>query len=287
MKLFSTLLITIFVHSVIAQNLVPNPSFENSTDFCGIMFPSDFNPNIDDWYSPSQGSPDLYFTTINQTCYNFMPNSTYSGPITIKGSQLPRTGEVMAGIALYSIAGLSQREYVQILLTSPLNIGETYVVECYVSLGDNLEFATDNIGMHLSTQPISVSSDGVLNYTPQVMANGVISDTQNWVLISDTITVTENYTYLTIGNFSSDAQTTLVPNQTSSSTFYGTYYYVDDVNISSTRGLNTSENSIKSKRELVKIMDFMGRETEFKPNTPLIYIYSDGTRERIFKRNTD
>jgi len=32
-------------------------------------------------------------------------------------------------------------------------------------------------------------------------------------------------------------------------------------------------------KQIVKILDLMGRETEFKPNIPLIYIYSDGTRE--------
>lgn len=36
-------------------------------------------------------------------------------------------------------------------------------------------------------------------------------------------------------------------------------------------------------KQLFKIIDFMGRETEYKPNTPLIYIYSDGTRERVMK----
>jgi len=35
--------------------------------------------------------------------------------------------------------------------------------------------------------------------------------------------------------------------------------------------------------ELVKIVDFLGRETPFKPNTQLIYIYSDGTTDRVFK----
>lgn len=38
-----------------------------------------------------------------------------------------------------------------------------------------------------------------------------------------------------------------------------------------------------SKTQLVKIVDFMGRETEYKPNTSLIFIYSDGTRERVMK----
>lgn len=36
-------------------------------------------------------------------------------------------------------------------------------------------------------------------------------------------------------------------------------------------------------KELFKIVDLMGRETEIKPNTPLIFIYSDGTRERVMK----
>lgn len=36
-------------------------------------------------------------------------------------------------------------------------------------------------------------------------------------------------------------------------------------------------------KELTKIVDLMGRETEFKTNTPLIYIYSDGTTERVYE----
>ena len=36
-------------------------------------------------------------------------------------------------------------------------------------------------------------------------------------------------------------------------------------------------------KELIKIVDLMGRETPFKPNTVLIYVYEDGTTERVFK----
>lgn len=42
--------------------------------------------------------------------------------------------------------------------------------------------------------------------------------------------------------------------------------------------VNDNEN-----KELVKIIDLMGRETEFKSNTPLIFIYSDGSREQVMK----
>lgn len=36
-------------------------------------------------------------------------------------------------------------------------------------------------------------------------------------------------------------------------------------------------------KELVQIVDLTGRTTTYRPNTPLILIYSDGTRQRIFK----
>jgi len=270
-----------------AQNLVLNPSFEiNNAEFCGIMNSNDFSSTAGDWYAPSQGSPDLYFTSIKSSCINFQPNSTYSGPIGIKGSQLPRTGEVMSGLFAYTIQGLEQREYIQVPLSSPLIIGEKYLVECFVSLADSTEFATDKLGMFLSAQAVSLQANGALNYSPQVIAPGFITDTQNWVQISDTITATDAYAYLTIGNFKSDANTPTVQNANYSGKpgTYGSYYFIDDVRVEHIRGLNTIESEFnKADRKLVKVIDFMGRETEFKPNTPLILIYSDGTSERVVK----
>lgn len=43
-------------------------------------------------------------------------------------------------------------------------------------------------------------------------------------------------------------------------------------------GLNGSHQLDVS---LVKILDQLGRETSFKPNTPLIYVYSDGSTKKI------
>lgn len=42
----------------------------------------------------------------------------------------------------------------------------------------------------------------------------------------------------------------------------------------------TLQNSPKT---LVKVVDLMGREAESKPNTLLIYVYSDGTTEKVFR----
>lgn len=43
------------------------------------------------------------------------------------------------------------------------------------------------------------------------------------------------------------------------------------------------EELVNSEKELVKIIDLTGRETEFKPNVPLIFLYSDGSHERVME----
>ncbi len=47
-------------------------------------------------------------------------------------------------------------------------------------------------------------------------------------------------------------------------------------------GLGISELS-SSEKKLTRIVDLMGRETEDQPNVMLIYIYSDGTTEKVFR----
>ena len=46
--------------------------------------------------------------------------------------------------------------------------------------------------------------------------------------------------------------------------------------------LSIVEN-FKNEKNLIKIVDLMGCETEDKPNTTLIYIYSDGTTEKVYR----
>jgi hypothetical protein len=140
------------------------------------------------------------------------------------------------------------------------------------------------LGLHLSTQQISIGTDGVLNYTPQVLPNSAIMDTSEWVRVADTLTATEAYEYLTIGNFSSDAQTptTYNPGYNPQPGTYGAYYFIDDVRVERIQQPNVGQIELQAnKKQLVKIVDTMGRETKATPNQLLLYIYSDGTVERI------
>ena len=43
-----------------------------------------------------------------------------------------------------------------------------------------------------------------------------------------------------------------------------------------------SINELTTSKSLIQILDMMGRETSFKPNTPLIYVYDDGSTEKVF-----
>ena len=41
-------------------------------------------------------------------------------------------------------------------------------------------------------------------------------------------------------------------------------------------------SELTTSTNLIQILDIMGRETSFKPNTPLIYVYDDGSIEKVF-----
>lgn len=52
---------------------------------------------------------------------------------------------------------------------------------------------------------------------------------------------------------------------------------------SCSQSIGITELITNETKNLIKIVDLLGRETELKPNTPLIFIYSDGTREHVMK----
>ena len=45
----------------------------------------------------------------------------------------------------------------------------------------------------------------------------------------------------------------------------------------------TTEEYSNQPRKLIRILDLLGRETNFKPNTPLIYQYDDGSVEKVIR----
>jgi hypothetical protein len=218
-----------------SQNLVQNSSFEElSIEPCGItMTSAEFNSNMISWQCANLGTPDIFLTTIDSVCWNFQPNSIYPGPIGIKGPQLPHSGDAFVGIFAYTIPGLDQRDYIEIALESPMEIGSSYIIEFYVSLADSTEFSVNNVGAYLSSESIYSPTTGVLDYEAQLIFPDFIDDTENWVRIADTIVVEESFSYLSIGNFNDDDATSTQANPGSGTCVgcYGAYYYIDDVSV--------------------------------------------------------
>ena len=245
---FTLLLILSFSRITLAQNLIPNPSFESKGIMvCGIFSNGDFASSVDNWYSPTLGTPDAYSTAINQSCWNFQPNSSYPGPIGLKGTQQPHSGNVFAGLFCYTIPGLNQREYIQSALLTPLNPGTYYCLEFYVSLADYTENYTDKLAVHFSDLAVSSNNDQQLAVIPQVVSTSFISDTAGWVLVSGIFQATSAFNFITIGNFNDDASTPTIANIGSSGNpgCYGAYYFIDDVSLTDcSTGILSGEDNV-------------------------------------------
>jgi hypothetical protein len=212
-------------------NLVPNNSFEQF-DSC-----PDFSGQINrvfKWNSPTNSTPDILTGNfcnvyLNSNCID-LPNNP------LVGYQNARSGFSTAGLVMYSNSpngNGSNREYLQIKLSSKLKINSLYCVSYYVNLSHNLsKYIIQDFGGYFSNDSIYVfgalPNYPTLQYPSFINNNTFIDDTTNWVEISGYYTATGGEEYFLIGNFTSqESVDTLLYNQNSNT--YVAYYLIDDV----------------------------------------------------------
>ncbi len=225
-----------------AQNLVINPSFENTANGCaGFPFPVEGFTDLNDWDNANSNtpgdscsSPDL-FSTCNTGLTNIL-----GVPGNALGYQNAHTGNKYAGIINYSAPfGLNDeyREYIQGHMTSALVAGQTYCVSMFVSLADDSPWACNNMGIYFSNtqymRDACAGSSPRINVTPQLNYScAVINDTTpQWFRIQWNYVAAGGEQYLVIGNFFNDAGTNSVSTGASSLQNMFAYYYIDDVSI--------------------------------------------------------
>lgn len=230
-----------------AQNLIPNPSFENlGTPPCNwIISTGGFTSAVDNWTMPSNGSTDIFSTYVNTSCYGHVLSTHGSSP----GQQMPRTGNAMSALLTYGDGCGWQpnyREYLQAQLTSPMVSGQAYDVEFYISLGDAASNATNNFGAHFRTNSFFQSTCFVISPTPQFNHTGVVNNSSGWTLISGTVTATANWNYVIIGNFFSNAATAT---QFAGGSAGNTRYFIDDVSVQPAVTLPAAELAFEGHRE--------------------------------------
>lgn len=219
----------LFTHFVRGQNLVPNPSFEDT-----VQCPTYINQihNATGWFNCNAGTPDYF-----NSCFDGTVNSPPDVPRNVVGIQYARTGEAYAGFGGYFADSGNCREYFGIRLTDSLRGGKRYCLEMYVAMADSLPLAVNKIGMYLSQTNDTMFYDqwgtpwcGRFPYVPVLQCDSIVKDSISWVRISGTITAQGGEQFLMIGVFATETELLV-------DTMYGNgfnaigYYYVDDVSV--------------------------------------------------------
>lgn len=216
------LFVLLFSSTLMAQNLVPNPSFEFHT-----VCPSGVKGGYVavPWDTvPHQWSYSDYF---HPCCFAWQ----YRVPKNGFGFQYPVSGNAYVGITCYVNYNPYVRSYIYTKLLCPLQAGKTYKAGFFVNTANRNGYAIDQMGMYIGDTIYGDGTSHALDaFTPQIRnTTGIIlQDTLNWIEITGTFTAQGNEKYIAIGNFAVDSNTTvkdsvgLIGNN-------GAYYYIDSV----------------------------------------------------------
>lgn len=208
---------------LLAQNLVPNPGFEQYTN-C----PPDFSclDLAAPWTDP--GSTPDYFHSCALNWWVSTPNNLF-------GEQIPHSGDAYAGLYAYldsTIQGWQYREYIMVPLTDTLENGLCYELSMYVSLAGHVsKVAIADMGVYFSDSAAQQIVMNPMPFVPQLdHLGGMLSDTTNWTFISGLYEAHGGEAYLAIGNFHDDASMTSMIIDSSAGE-RKSYYFVDDVSL--------------------------------------------------------
>lgn len=227
--LFDLLLcISIGIH---AQNLVPNPSFEELIR-CPHSFSTDRNDFIvPGWFSATKGTPDQF-----HACSWGEADVPYNWA----GSSNAKTGKGYVGIYTWMKRDDDNhyREYIESELAEPLREGTRYRLEFYFKLSSYSVYAVNRIGMLLSSERLTYDHDQVIALPPTLSIendSSITNITGGWEKATIDYVAQGGESFVTIGNFINNQNTryTKLPHRTGKSSMLANsaYYYIDDVSV--------------------------------------------------------
>jgi|GEM_PF-3602094 len=226
-KTFSYLLL-FFLNTLLchAQNYVPNGDFETYT---GLPSGPAAYALATGWTNCSgTGSPDYAHTAGSGMAT--LPNN-YFGIIS------PHSGDAIMGLILWHSTNPSFREYVSHALSSPMIVGNTYLISFYVtngiSSGNYGGYGVDQVSIALSTDSLVQVNSTPISFTPQYVVPFIVIDTA-WQQVSFLFTADSAYNHITFGNFKDDAGTNTQFFRNES--IQAAYYFVDDFEVIDSAG---------------------------------------------------
>jgi hypothetical protein len=174
-KIYAFCVLILAFFSAQGQNLVPNPSFEDTTSTSQhsslIICKTQVCSSVwwcTNWFAPTKGSPDYY-----NRCSGDSQNNV---PKNFMGQIQPHSGNAYAGAGMFGGTWYrNQREYIADRLTSPLVSGKNYDVKFYVALADSAHWTINGIGAYLSTDTTDTQTFIVLPIFKTDYSSNIVS----------------------------------------------------------------------------------------------------------------
>lgn len=213
---------------IVAQNLVPNPGFEEykklPITFCRTA--KEFKETVVSWTVPNEATSDYFHAKCKASASTIKNN--------FNGFQAAEEGEAYAGMYCYLERGINYSEYLQTKLLKPLKAGQRYTIQFYVSLSESSEFAIDRFGILLLKKGMALENTSTLPYKPVVESqDSVFYDTKTgWRQVRMSFVAQGGEKYMVIGNFHTISSVHLKKVPVNKKRFFkenGSYYYIDDV----------------------------------------------------------
>lgn len=210
-------ILSLYSIEVLAQeNLVPNPSFEDT-----LVCP----------YTNGQITATEYWLNVFGSCDYFHECSVDWGvPENYGGSQDAQDGSAYVGLSIWAEPFHNAHEFIGVSLLAPLDSGAKYFIGFNLSLADTVMYGVSNVGALLTMESPEWDVNALLSLTPQMSLDSGqhVSNSEGWVSIEGTMIANGGEQFLTIGNFDDDSlvDTVLVNGQ---SVLNQAYYYLDSV----------------------------------------------------------
>jgi OmpA-OmpF porin, OOP family len=212
----------------IAQNLVPNPGFEESSQCPGGFSQAAHEFQATSWTTANTGTPDHF-----HACSNGEADVPYNWA----GVSEAFEGNGYAGIFLW-MGIKSYREYLQCRLLEPLIKDSTYSIAFRYKLSSYSKYSIDRIGMLVHDSLVREKHDYVLSRNPTlsvVQDSALTRKTGLWESASMNYKARGGERFVTIGNFAGDETTgyyKIISRPISEEMLASaSYYYIDDVKV--------------------------------------------------------
>lgn len=214
-----------------AQNLIINGDFERHRS-CPFQI-SQINL-LENWFSPNQGTPDLYCVCSSRRYIEV------GVPLNTSGFQPSQSGDCYMGIICYNDKNRNHKEYASIKLSEKLKRGRRYCLSFYYSRSNYSDYKIRTFGALLTKKRISLKNGEVI-LNPNIECE-ITDDTLSWQKFNSLYVSSGGEKFLTIGSFLDNAescQPEKIPLKISRLKLNNSgcaYYYIDNISFVEIKG---------------------------------------------------